>query len=168
VQFLAIAAALGRRHQDGFGAGERTERREVVRDAALIDAKYVAVKVMTLPGLALSLLTGVPLMIRRRLMPNRARWMAVKLALVALITMNALLYLSPIAESMSAAAQQGTRDGALPASFGDLADRETRHGGLNLLMILAVIGLSVSRPRLGGTEPTEGPAAPHSPHAAPI
>lgn len=116
--------------------------------ALLMYAKHVSVLVLTLPGLGLALATGIVLMLRRGMTPNRLRWMAVKLALVAVITANAALVLAPAGRDMAAAAREGLAVGGLPARFAALEAREGAFGAANLLMTLAVIALAVVKPSL--------------------
>src|SRR5690606_4181808 len=65
--------------------------------ALLMHAKYVSVLALTLSALFLTLLSGIALMLRRGMTPNRIRRMAVKLVLVALIMLNGTLVLRPVA-----------------------------------------------------------------------
>lgn len=115
--------------------------------ALLMHAKHVNVLALTLPGLFLSLLTGIALMLRRGMTPNKVRWMAVKLVLVALITLNGVFVLRPVGAEMAHSARAATKTGALPAAFAALEQRERVFGAANLAMILAVIGIAVFRPR---------------------
>lgn len=116
--------------------------------ALLMHAKYVSALALTLPGLALMLLTGVALMLRRGIAPHRLRWMAAKLVLVALVALNGALVLTPLARELAASAQDAVAIGGLPAGFAELARRESAFGAANLAMILAVIGLAVVKPSL--------------------
>ena len=117
----------------------------------LMHAKYMTILALTLPGVALMLLTGIAMMLRRGTTPNKFRWMAVKLALVALIALNGAFVLTPLARDIAAAAQAAVTTGSLPAGFADLARKEGAFGAANLAMILAVIGLAVVKPSLGRT-----------------
>lgn len=126
--------------------------------AVLMQAKYMSVRVLTLPALVFTLVTGVPLMVRQQLTPNKAKWMAAKLALVALITLNGIFVLLPVARDLAASAQTAAMTGSIPASFAELERRETLFGDVNLAMILAVIGLSVLRPGTRTGEAKRGEA----------
>jgi len=114
--------------------------------ALLMYAKYMNVLALTLPGLALMLLTGVALMLRRGMTPNKLGWMAAKLTLVALIALNGALVLTPLARDIATSAQAAVATGSLPAGFADLARKEGLFGAANLAMILVVIGLAVAKP----------------------
>lgn len=115
--------------------------------ALLMHAKYLSVVALTLPGLFLTLLTGIALMLRRGMTPNKVRWMAAKLALVVLIVLNGALILRPVAAEMALSARGAVKAGNLPPGFAELERREGMFGAANLAMILAVIGLAVSKPR---------------------
>jgi uncharacterized membrane protein len=117
--------------------------------AALMQAKYMNVLVLTTSGLALLVLTGIPLMLRRGLTPKKARWMGTKLALVTLIALNGAFILTPLSRDMATAAQETVKAGALPPVYSQLKRREDLFGAGNLAMILGVIGLAVAKPFLG-------------------
>lgn len=119
--------------------------------ALLTHAKYMSVLLLTLPGLLLMFLTGIALMLRRGMTPNKLRWMAAKLTLVALIALNGAFVLTPLARDIAAAAQAAVTTGSLASGFADLARKEAAFGAANLAMILAVIGLAVVRPSLRRT-----------------
>ncbi len=114
-------------------------------------AKYVCVTALTLPALLITLLTGVPLMVRQHLTPNKARWMAAKLVLVTLITLNGVLVLRPVARDLAVFAQTAATTGSRPPAFAELERRESLFGDANLAMILVTIALSVFRPGSRGT-----------------
>ena len=78
--------------------------------------------------------------------PDKVRWMAAKLALVALITVNGAFILTPLARDISGSAKAAVAAGTLPAGFADLTRRESAFGAANLAMVLAVIALAVARP----------------------
>ena len=114
--------------------------------AALIRSKYLSVAALTLPGLGLMVATGIPLMIRRKMTPNRLRWMTIKLVLVSLISINGVFLLLPTAWEMSNVAANAMGSGSLDESFWNLKSRESIFGAINLILILIVIGVTVSKP----------------------
>ncbi len=116
--------------------------------ALLMHAKHMNVLALTLPGLALLLVTGAVLALRRGMTPNKRRWMGAKLALVALIALNGAFVLTPLAHDISASAQQAAATRTVPANFAELARKETVFGAANLALVLAVVGLSVVKPAL--------------------
>ncbi len=124
--------------------------------ALLMHAKYVSVLALTLSALFLTLLSGIALMLRRGMTPNRIRRMAVKLVLVALIMLNGTLVLRPVAAEMAHSARAAAKTGILSPEFAALQRREGAFGAANLAMILAVIGLAVFKPRWRGDETKPG------------
>ncbi len=112
--------------------------------AVLMQAKYMNLLLLTAPGLVLMLLTGIPLMLRRGMTPNKFRWMGIKLALVTLIALNAAFILTPLSRDMAIVARGAVATGSLPADFGEMRRREDAFGAANIAMILAVIGLAVA------------------------
>jgi len=86
------------------------------------------------------------------LTPDRARWMAAKLVLVTLITLNGVLVLRPVARDLAFSAQTAATTGSPPPAFAELQRRESLFGDANLAMILATIALSVFRPGSRGTQ----------------
>ena len=114
--------------------------------ALLLAAKHTSTLALTLPGLALSVVTGaLPLARRRELL--RSGWMRAKLGLVTLLVANGVLLLSPVGAEMAHLGEAAAASGALPPQLASLAAREGMLGAANLLMILAIVSLAVARPR---------------------
>ena len=103
---------------------------------------------LTMPALALTLLSGILLMLRRGLAPGKSRWTGAKLALVALIALKGTLVLAPTSRDIETAAQGAIATGGLPATFGELVRRKGVFGAVNLSLLLAVIGVAVVKPAL--------------------
>ena len=116
--------------------------------AVLMKAKYMNVLLLTMSGLILMLLTGIALMWRRGITPKRARWMAAKLVLVALIILNGTFVLTPLSRDMATLAQDAVTTGTVPVAFYDLQRKEDVFGTANLVIILAVMGLAAAKPAL--------------------
>lgn len=130
--------------------------------ALLMHAKHVSVVALTIPALAFTVLTGAALAWRRRISPASHRWLAAKLALVALIGANGALVLRPLSAEIARVAAEAAAGGAVPAAVATLAARESAFGAANLAMVLAVLVLSVAKPRFGaprGASPTPAGAA---------
>jgi len=121
--------------------------------AVLMHAKYITVLVLTMPGLIIMLLTGIALMLRRGMTPDKFRWMAAKLLLVGLIALNGVFVLRPLGRDIATAAQGAVATGSLTAIIPELARKESAFGAINLAMILAVIGLAVAKPSLRKSAP---------------
>lgn len=117
--------------------------------SSLLQAKHVMVLALTLPGLLLMLLTGAGLLLTSRGL-WRTRWMRVKLGLVVLVALNALLVLTPLGAQIAALAGEAAASGVVPPALAGLALRESLFGALNLVMILTIVALAVTKPRLGG------------------
>ena len=121
--------------------------------AALMQAKHMNVLTLTMPGLMIILLSGIALMLRFRMTPKRFSWMAVKLVLVVLVALNGVLFLAPISRDMAMLAQDAMAVGSLSPQFYLLQQKEELFGIANLLMILAVVYLSVAKPKLRSNKP---------------
>ncbi len=113
--------------------------------SAFMQAKYVNVIVLTTSGLLLLVISGVMLVLGRAISPLKQRWMLVKISLVCLIALNGIFILTPLSSSMAEIAQSMDSSGKLPESFMTLKQREDLFGALNMVMILTVMSLSVSR-----------------------
>lgn len=116
--------------------------------AVLMQAKQMNVQWLTVPGLVITLLSGLTLMVRRGIKPSRNRWLTAKLALVVLVALNGALILGPLSREMATMAQHAVQAGALPSAFATLEGREAIFGAVNLAMILTIIGLVVAKPAL--------------------
>lgn len=135
VHLLALAAALG-------GALLHVLTAAVADPAAAGFADLMALKDMTtwsliLPGMAVLGVSGG--LLARRLPRPWPLWLRVKLSLVPLIAANGLFVLLPLGGDIAAAAAAGEPTEVLIA-------REDIFGTLNLLLLVAVVGLSAVRP----------------------
>ncbi len=106
--------------------------------AALMALKDTTTWSLILPGMVLLGMSGG--LLARRLPRPWPLWLKAKLALVPVIAANGLLVLLPLGGEIAAAAAAGASTEALIA-------REDIFGTLNLVLLLAVVGLSVVRPR---------------------
>ncbi|WP_146214632.1 hypothetical protein [Azospirillum thermophilum] len=104
------------------------------------ETKHATTRWLTVPGLLLTLLTGIALAVRTPQL-LRSRWLRIKMGLALLVTLNATLILLPLGARLAA----GTEE-AEPLLTG-----EAVFGACNLLMIALVIVLAVARPRLAKT-----------------
>ncbi len=128
------------------GLGDPTA--DLIGFAALAEARYMNVLLLTLPGLALLLFTGIALAWRYGLTPKSRRWLGAKLLLVGLIALNGVLVLTPLGRDMAALAQDAVATGSLPAAYFELQQIESLFGAANLAMILVVVALATAKPRL--------------------
>ncbi|HYD32836.1 MAG TPA: DUF2269 family protein [Azospirillaceae bacterium] len=114
--------------------------------ALAMKIKYLATLILTLPGLALMILTGTVMAWRQRLTLLTAKWLGAKLVLVILIALNGAAVLTPLGAETARLAAEGVLSGALPATFTEVKQKEDIAGALNLLMIVAVSTLALVRP----------------------
>jgi hypothetical protein len=120
---------------------------DVAAAVALLEAKHAATLVLTLPGLALSVATGLALLLANRGL-LRTAWLRAKLVLVALVALNGALVLTPVGAAMAERASHAGSMDELRAALAPLAARESAFGAANLAMALAAVALAVARPRL--------------------
>ena len=112
----------------------------------LLQAKHLATAALTLPGLAVVVISGAVML--ARIQPLlRNGWMRARLGLVALIVVNSAFLLLPPGAGIAWLADAATRGDTVPGQLAALDRRETILGAVNLLMILAVVALSVVHPR---------------------
>lgn len=121
---------------------------DLIGFAVLMQAKYMNVLILTTSGLAILLISGIPLMLRRGISPKQHRWMGVKLVLVTLIVLNGAAVLTPLSADMMTIAQSAVNAGVLPGHFSELKQNEDIFGAANLAMILIVMSLAVIKPSL--------------------
>lgn len=124
--------------------GRLSEPGDTAAFALLQDAKHRSTLFLTLPGLGLTVASGLALAALRPELA-RSRWLWLKALLAIAIVANGALVLSPVGEAIAALAQAHAGAEALAP----LLRRETMFGALNLVMVLAVVVLAVARPRLG-------------------
>lgn len=151
IHLIGLAAFLG----SVFGHIVLGRLADPAADAAayalLQDAKHATTMLITGPGLVITGITGLVLLLTRRSL-FASTWLKIKLALVAAIGGNAMLVLIPLGVEIAEKAAAGAPPDALTA----LAGRESLFGAANLLMVLTVITLSVVRPWQATRSNTEG------------
>lgn len=109
----------------------------------------VATESLTLPGLALLLLTGAAMGLKGRLRILRLRWLTLHGLIGLLIAANALVVLVPLGQELVAAASRGAGGIWPPEGFAALEAREAAFGAVNVLLCLAALLVAVVKPRLG-------------------
>lgn len=114
--------------------------------AQLLQAKHLATAALTIPGLAVAVVSGAALLARRREL-LRSGWMRAKLGLVAVVVVNSLFFLLPLASEIAATGNDALSGAVVASRLAALDSREDILGAVNLLMILAIIAVSVTRPR---------------------
>lgn len=112
----------------------------------------VATTYLTLPGLALLVLTGMVLAAKGSLSIPRTRWLVLHALFALLILLNAVFVLYPLGQELLGAASQVVT-GALPLErLAPLESKEAAFGAINLLLSLAALFVAVFRPRLGAAQ----------------
>lgn len=108
----------------------------------------LATEFVTLPGLALLLLTGVFMTVRGRFGLGKIRWLTVHQSLGVLVILSAVFVLYPVGGELLEAAQAWAQSG-VAGEFAGLKTREAAFGAVNIVLALAAIFLAVIKPRWG-------------------
>ncbi|CAA6604317.1 conserved membrane hypothetical protein [Rhodospirillaceae bacterium LM-1] len=126
--------------------GIQAERAANLGEAALLlQTKFLLTTALTGSGLVASLISGLLLALKGRVF-LKARWLAAKIALAALISLNGVLLLTPLAGEMAELAATAQDVGPRLA---ELRGKEGLAGAINLASILALLFLVVVKPSLG-------------------
>ena len=119
----------------------------------------VATTYLTLPGLALLVLTGSVMTAKGRLPFPGTRWLTLHVLFALLILLNAGIVLYPVGQELLAAASQVAAGALALDRLAPLEGREAAFGAANLLLSLMALFVAVIRPRLGGKTRPPGDAA---------
>jgi hypothetical protein len=109
----------------------------------------LATQFLTLPGLALSVLSGIALVAVSRLSPLRNRWLAAKIALTLAVMANSALFLAPAGARAlmgALALSKGEADAMIEIVAALRAEQYA--GAVNILLILSIVLLGVFKPPL--------------------
>ncbi len=109
--------------------------------------KELSAYILILPGLGLKILCDLTLYFGYGV---RDRWMKVKLALIAFLSINAFGFLVPMMPELRAMAEAALPGNHLPDAFHDLEGREALVGMSNALPLVCEILLGSLKPRLWG------------------
>lgn len=107
-----------------------------------------ATQLLTIPGLGLTLATGLGLFLLRRAQLSSQRWLLVKLPIVLLIALNTLLIMAPVGVELLAIATGAAEHRDTLERLHQVTQREDLFGTINMLLILLTLALSVIKPRL--------------------
>jgi hypothetical protein len=107
---------------------------------------------LTIPGLALMIVTGLLLVPAQRRSPRQERWLVLKIAAVAAIVIVAATLIEPSEDQLRELAGS-LPDAAARATFMEVAARQQIYGAMNLALVALVSVLAVLKPRLGGHLP---------------
>jgi hypothetical protein len=109
----------------------------------------LATQFLTLPGLALAVVSGVVMAVASRLSPLRLRWLAAKIGLTVAILINSALFVAPAgARALAGAVALSKGESSAMAEILAALRVEQIAGAVNILLILAIVLLGVFKPRL--------------------
>lgn len=104
---------------------------------------------LTVPGLALLMITGIAMVVRRRTSLLKARWLYLHAGFALLIALNAFIVLIPAGNALLGMAE-GAVSGTAPADGqAMLQGREAMFGATNVVLSLVILFLGVIKPRFG-------------------
>jgi hypothetical protein len=108
-----------------------------------------ATSVLTMPGLYLSLLSGVAMVLAGRLSPLRERWLFLHGGLAIAILLLALCIIQPAVAQVLLGAQELVRGAGSLQAVTSAKHIEDAVGGANVVLALVAIGVAVWKPRFG-------------------
>ena len=112
----------------------------------------VATSYLTLPGLALLLVTGAFMAVKGRLPILRRRWLMLHIVFGALILLNAAFVLAPLGQELLGLATEAAAGTGPLERIHRLEGREAAFGAANVLFCLAALMLAAIKPGLGRPE----------------
>jgi len=130
----------------GFVPGAKDQAQAMLFGRQAIE---VATWSLTVPGLALLVVTGLFMTLRGALGFGRRRWLTVHQTIGVLILLNASLILVPVGGDLLDVATKIMQGGASLEGFAALKLRESTFGAANLVLALVTIFVAVLRPALG-------------------
>lgn len=109
----------------------------------------IATASLTVPGLALMVVTGLFMTVRSGAKFARQHWLILHLIIGALIVLNSALVMVPVGiRSLDQAIQISHGSGSME-TFSALIGQERVFGAINILLALASIFIATLKPRLG-------------------
>jgi hypothetical protein len=130
----------------GFVPGAKDQAEAMLFGRQAIE---IATWSLTVPGLALLVVTGLFMTVRGGLGFGRWRWLTAHQIIAVLILLNAALILVPVGGELIDSASEIIRGGGSMEAFRALAGRERVFGAVNLVLALVTIFVAVLRPGLG-------------------
>ncbi len=152
IHLLALTLFIGSIFGHILLAGLVSPNNDLVSFITLIKAKYANVQFLTTPGIITVLISGILLLATRQQKPKIERWIAIKLGLIVLIVINGVFILTPISHGMVTLLNGVILVEQIPAEFYELKEKEDIFGAINLGLIVAVMILSVVKPKLSKAE----------------
>lgn len=101
---------------------------------------------LTVPGMWLTILSGLLMAWLRKYNLLRLRWLTIKVALALIILINGAFILAPFVSKVTALAAQSASQGILAANYLTLKASEDMFGAINFLLILVAAALAVFKP----------------------
>jgi hypothetical protein len=120
--------------------------------AAMLFARQaidLATRYVTLPGLALAILSGIVMLLRGPAGGLKRRWLLAHLALAAVIASVTFIVMIPAGREILATALAISAGGKSVDAFSAVALPEHIWGGVNILLILIAVAIGAAKPRLG-------------------
>jgi hypothetical protein len=109
----------------------------------------LATQFLTLPGLAIAVVSGGALAAMSRLSPLRQHWLAAKIGLTIVILVNSALFVAPAgARALAGAVALSKGESGAMADILAASRVEQIAGAVNIILILAIVLLGVFKPRL--------------------
>lgn len=134
----------------GFIPGAQDDPQTALIARQAID---VATTYLTVPGLVLLLLTGIFMIVKRKLPIFKFRWLTLHAIFGLLILLNAAFVLYPVGQDLLELASQ-VATGVQPTDqLHALEGREAAFGAANVLLCLAAMFVAVIKPRFGTAKP---------------
>jgi len=107
---------------------------------------------LTIPGLAITIVTGVLLVPTQDRSPGRERWATIKILAVLAIVVIAVALIE-LSEDKLRDLSRSLHDPAARAAFTEVAVTQGTHGAINLALVILGSVLAILKPRLGGMMP---------------
>lgn len=139
----------GARHGGVAGSPELLFARQTIADAT---------RMLTLPGLALAIASGIALALRGGRGLAGRRWLIVHAGLAVAVLALAATLIVPAGNAMLRLAAEAVAGGALGPDYAAAARTERMVGAFNVVLILLVVAIGVAKPALRWRRRTGGPA----------
>jgi hypothetical protein len=149
LHFVGLAMFLGSilgHISIGFVPGARDQAQAMLFGRQAIE---IATWSLTVPGLALLVVTGLFMTFRGGLGFGRRRWLTVHQIIGALILLNVAFILVPVGGELLHLAAEIIQDSGTMEAFNALKGREGMFGAVNLVLALVTIFVAVLKPALG-------------------
>lgn len=130
----------------GFVPGAKDQTQAMLFGRQAVE---IATWSLTVPGLALLVVTGLFMILYGKLGFGRRRWLTAHQTIGVLIALNAALVLVPVGGNLLDVAVEIIRGSKSMEAFNALKDREAMFGAVNLVLALVTIFLATLKPALG-------------------